>query len=98
MFVHHVFFWMASDATDADRAALAEGLKTLTAIETIKLHHIGRPADTHREVIERSYAFSWLAIFDNAADEAIYQDHPIHLQFIDCCKHLWTRVVVHDSV
>ena len=98
MFIHHVFFWMASDATAADRAHLLSGLQALTTIEHILQSHIGVPADTDRPVIERSYAFSLLLLFDTPADEAGYQTHPTHLSFIKNCAHLWTKVVVHDSV
>ncbi len=95
MFIHHVFFYTAADA---DLAALRAGLETLTPIETIKSWHIGVPADTHRSVIERGYAFSWLLIFENPADQEVYQDHPLHLAFIEKCAHLWERVVVYDSI
>jgi hypothetical protein len=98
MFVHHVFFWMSPDASDADRAQLRAGLQSLTAVDTIRQWHIGAPADTDRPVIERSYAFSWLLIFDSAADEAVYQTHPLHLDFIEKNAHLWTKVIVYDSV
>ncbi len=98
MFIHHVYFWMAPDATDADRADLVAGLQTLTSIETIKTYHIGVPADTSREVIERTYAYSWMLMFETPADEAVYQTHPKHVQFVADCKHLWTKVVVYDAV
>jgi hypothetical protein len=25
-----------------------------------------------------------------------YQDHPLHLEFVEKSKHLWTKVVVYD--
>ena len=42
---------------------------------------------------------SELMTFDSLADEAIYQDHPVHQAFIAACEHLWERVLVdrHDS-
>ena len=98
MFIHHVYFWMPADATAADRAQLLAGIERLSTIDVVRTHHIGVPADTNRDVIERGYSFSWLAVFDSGADEAIYQTHPTHLQFVADCKHLWTRVVVYDSV
>lgn len=97
MFVHHVFFWMAPDATQADREQLAAGLRSLSGIETIKMHHLGVPADTDRSVIDRSYDFSWLLFFETAADEEVYQKHPVHLKFVEDCKHLWQKVVVYDA-
>jgi len=95
MFIHHVFFYTAPEA---DLAALRAGLESLTAIETIKTWHVGVPAATDRPVIERGYAISWLLIFENLADQEIYQDHPLHLAFVKNCAHLWNRVVVYDSI
>ena len=64
----------------------------------IKQYHIGLPADTNRDVIETSYAVSWLLLFDTAEDQASYQTDPIHLQFVKECSALWSKVVVYDSV
>ncbi|MCY7327011.1 MAG: Dabb family protein [Saprospiraceae bacterium] len=98
MFIHHVFFWMSPDATDSDRAQLKQGLASLTSIPSIKQWHIGTPAPTDRPVIEKSYAFSWMLMFDTPEQEAIYQDHPMHLKFVADCQHLWTKVTVYDAV
>jgi len=76
LFVHHVFFYMPATATDADRAQLRAGLQKMQAIPAIKLAHIGTPAATDRPVIDRGYTYSWLCIFESAADELIYQEHP----------------------
>ncbi len=97
-FIHHVFFWLKNPAQAADLAKLVEGLEKLSKVPTIKAHYIGVPAATTREVIERGYSVSWLCFFDDIAAEEIYQSHPIHLQFVDSCKHLWDKVVVYDSV
>lgn len=98
MFVHHVYFYMSPEASEADKAALKAGIETLTKIEALQQWHLGVPAPTDRDVIERGYAFSWLAVFKNGEDEAVYQQHPTHLEFIKNCKHLWTKVVVYDSI
>lgn len=98
IFVHHVFFWLNNPSSTEDRNKLVEGLIKLSAVKTIRDFHIGKPADTNREVIERGYAVSWLLHFDNAADQASYQTDPVHLQFIEECKHLWSKVIVYDSV
>lgn len=98
MFIHHVYFWLKKPGNNKDTEKLAEGLKTLTGISTIRLHHIGRPASTNREVIDRSYDISWLLVFDNAADQEQYQSDPIHLEFVKNYSQLWSRVVVYDSV
>lgn len=97
-FLHHVFFWLNSPNSATDKQALIEGLKKLSAVSTIKNFHIGQPADTNRDVIERGYAVSWFVQFENAADQASYQTDPIHLEFVDTCKHLWSKVMVYDTV
>ena len=94
---HHVYFWLKNPGNEADTAKLIEGLQTLLKIPKLKMAHIGKPADTNREVIDRSYAVSWLLFFDSAADEAVYQNHPDHLKFIENYSHLWSKVIVYDS-
>jgi hypothetical protein len=81
-----------------ERARLLKGLQTLTKIEPVKLAQIGVPADTNRPVIDTSYQFSLLLIFDNRKDQDAYQVHPIHLKFVEDCSDLWTKVIVYDSV
>jgi hypothetical protein len=98
IFVHHVFFWLKNPGSAADRAALIAGLKKLSKAATIKQFHIGGPAGTNRDVIEASYAVSWLLFFDGPADQESYQTDPIHLQFVKECSPLWSKVVVYDSV
>jgi hypothetical protein len=98
MFVHHVYFWLKNPGSAEDKAQLVAGLRKLSAVETIESVHIGQPADTDREVIDRSYAVSWLLLFRNKADQDVYQVHPLHLKFIEECSHLWQKVIVYDSV
>lgn len=98
LFVHHVYFWLVNPNSQEDRDALIEGLKKLSSVATIQQFHIGVPAATNRDVIDRSYACSWLATFVNAANQDAYQIDPIHLHFIETCKHLWNKVTVYDSI
>lgn len=98
MFVHHVYFWLKNPGSAEDKAKLLAGLKSLTKIEKVKMVHIGAPANTNRAVIDASYAFSLLLIFENGEDEATYQQHPIHLKFVDEHASLWSKVIVYDSV
>lgn len=98
MFVHHVYFWLNNPESETDRKKLLEGLNSLKPVETIKQIHIGKPADTDRDVIENTYDFSLLLIFDNLEDQEVYQKHPIHLAFVDKYASLWKKVIVYDSV
>ena len=98
VFIHHVYFWLKNPGNDEERDQLVEGLRKLSKATTIRQFHIGKPANTSRGVIDSSYALSWMLIFDNDADQATYQTDPVHLKFIEECAHLWSKVVVYDTV
>jgi hypothetical protein len=98
IFVHHVYFWLKNPDSREDRNKLVEGLKKLSKVKTIKFFHIGQPAATTRDVIDRSYAISWLAFFDTKEDQDSYQTDPIHLNFVEECSPVWTKVIVYDSI
>lgn len=97
--IHHVFFWLENPQSKDDLAKLLKGLNTLKQIEVIRQIHIGVPASTQqRDVVDASYSASELMIFDDIASQETYQDHPIHKKFVENCSHLWSRVVVYDSI
>jgi hypothetical protein len=98
-FSHHVFFWLNNPDNPNDRAAFEKGIAELLEIPEIKAYHFGTPAHTgDRGVVDASYTYSFLVFYDDEAGHDIYQDHPLHLKFIDDCKHLWSKVLVYDSV
>ena len=98
MFVHHVLFYLKNAGSEADKAKLLEGLNKLAKCPTIKLVHIGTPAATNREFIDRNYTFSWMCFFDSPEDEESYQKHPIHDDFRTNYAHLWEKVVIYDAI
>lgn len=98
LFIHHVYFWLKNPASKDDLNKLIDGLRKMSKIRTIKTSHIGKPADTNRDVIDSSYAISWLLTFDHKANQDSYQVDPIHLKFVEECKDLWSKVVVYDTV
>jgi hypothetical protein len=96
IFTHHVHFWLKNNA---DLPKLIEGLNSLVPITHIKQIHIGIPADTYRDVVDRSYDASLLIIFDNQAAHDAYQIDPIHEKFVvEYAAPLSEKVVVQDSV
>ena len=97
-FIHHVYFWLKNQESVDDRNQLIEGLKKLSAATIIKDFHIGIPAATNRDVIDSTYAVSWLLLFENKDDQDSYQTDPMHLTFVDECSHLWNKVVVYDTM
>lgn len=98
MFTHHVFFWLKDKTSDTDKVNLLKGLQSLAAIEPKIMIHIGVKASTSRPVIDTSYDFSLLLIFNDLEDQESYQVHPIHQEFVKNCQHLWEKVTIYDSV
>ncbi len=97
--VHHVFFWLKNPDSKEDLDLLLKGLRTLAGIPSVRGVHFGVPASTEkRDVVDNSYSASEILFFDDTAGQKIYQDHPIHKQFVADCSHLWQRVVVYDAV
>ncbi|WP_299016755.1 Dabb family protein [uncultured Caulobacter sp.] len=96
---HQVFFWLKNPGAQADREKLIAGLKALKAIDVIQQLHVGVPASTEkRDVVDNSYDVSELMVFKSVEDQKRYQDHPLHQKFVADCGHLWSKVVVYDSM
>jgi len=97
--VHHVFFWLKEPKNEAHKKQLVAALTELLKVKTIKMSHIGFPAGTEsRDVVDHSYAVSYLVMFDNQKDQDSYQVDPIHTKFVAENSNLWSKVVVYDSV
>lgn len=97
--VHHVFFWLKNPESSADRDQLVAGLRTLAKVPVVRSLQIGVPASTEqRDVVDASFQVSELMLFDSVADQKVYQDHPIHQDFVARCGHLWRKVVVYDML
>jgi len=97
--VHHVYFWLKNPSSKDDLNKLIEGISSLRPIPTVRQFRIGLPAaTTKRDVIDDSYAVSLFTVFDDVKGHDVYQDHPIHLKFIEKYSHLWNKVVVYDSM
>lgn len=97
--VHQVFFTLKNPESKEDMNQLITGIKTLNKIETVNKLHVGVLASTEkRDVVDTSWDVSELLFFDDLAAQSIYQTHPIHLEFIEKCNHLWSKVVVYDAI
>ena len=97
--VHQVYFWLNRPGSPEDRGQLIEGLRALADIEVVQSLDIGIPASTEeREVVDSSFDVSELMLFDSVEDQKVYQDHPLHRDFVARYGHLWSKVVVYDSL
>ncbi len=98
MFVHAVYFWGQPDLTDPDKESWLKGLKSLPGIETVEHGYVGVPADTHRDVVEKTYTYALVLVFKDKNAHDRYQVHLTHLAFVETCAKFWRKVIVHDSV
>ncbi len=95
--VHHVYFWLKNPDSLEDRTRLVEGVKSLGKIEVVKEIRVGILAKTEkRDVVDTSWQVSELMFFSSVADQAVYQTHTVHLEFIKNYSMLWSKVIVYD--
>jgi hypothetical protein len=97
MFVHHVFFWLKEDLNSTDIQLFEDTVNTLPGISHVKLGDIGKPAGTNRPVIDTSYSYSLLLVFENHEKHDLYQVDPVHEKFVSTCSSLWSKVLIYDS-
>lgn len=97
--IHHVFFWLKNPENESDRKQFEEAIRKLTTIEQIRKSHFGKPAPTEdRDVVDHSYTYSLMLIFNSKEDQDAYQVHSVHQEFVDKNQHLWEKVQVYDTV
>ena len=97
-FMHHVFFWLKEANDEKVKSDFRKALLKLASIDTVRYKHIGVPAATNREIIDATYTFSLLVIFDDEKGHDIYQQHAIHDEFREKYADWWTRVQIYDTV
>jgi hypothetical protein len=96
--MHHVFFWLKEPENLAVRKQFEKDIEKLLKVETIQLSHFGMPATTEkRNVVDNSFTYSYMVMFENKEGHDIYQKHPLHLKFIEKNSQLLEKVVVYDS-
>lgn len=98
MVIHQVYFWL-KEPSAGNCNSLAKGLQTLKNISAIRNIYIGMPAATEeRDVVDSSFSVSELLFFDNVEGQLDYQKHPVHKKFIEDYSHLWSKVIVYDTI
>jgi hypothetical protein len=98
MLYHCVYFWLKPGLTAAERADFRHSVETLKGIKAVESVAVGTPAATERRpVIDASYDVALIVLCRDVAAQNAYQVDPIHLAFVEQCKHCWTRVQIYDS-
>jgi hypothetical protein len=96
MFVHTVYFWLRPDLSPADRAAFTAGVESICRTPSVRHAWHGAPAATDRPIIDRTYSWGLTVVFDDLAGHDAYQDHPVHLRFVEQHREKWTKVQIYD--
>ncbi len=97
-FVHAVYFYLIDDATEADKKKFEQALHELSKVKSIVEVYWGAPADTAREVVDNSYDYAWITLFEDVAGHDAYQIDPIHTKFVKEFEYLFKEVKVYDNV
>ena len=97
MIAHHVIFWLKADITDEQKFAFRKSLQSLEGVETVKSVHVGTPAAIERAVVDTTYTFSLLVLFEDMAGHDVYQTHPLHLAFLDGFRQYFDKVIIYDA-
>jgi hypothetical protein len=96
MFSHIVIFWTDPAQTNAAEEVVASAKKYLATVPGVMSFHAGKMAHSHRGVVDQSYQVGLNLQFETKQAQDEYQDHPLHLAFVEKCKMLWTKVIVYD--
>jgi hypothetical protein len=96
MFSHIVIFWTDPGQSNAADELLAGAKRYLMTIPGVVNFHAGKMARSHRDLVDQSYQVALNIQFETKQAQDRYQEHPLHLEFIEKCKALWIKVVVYD--
>lgn len=97
MLTHHVLFWLKADTSEEQKTAFRAGLESLKKVETIQSMYVGVPSPISRAVVDTTYTYSLLIIFNDLAGHDVYQVHPVHKAFLDEFRSLFEKVVIYDA-
>jgi long-subunit acyl-CoA synthetase (AMP-forming) len=96
MHQHIVFFWLSDQLSESDRKDFEIELETLIKTPSVSDGYYGKPADTYRPVVDRSYSYGLVLSFQGIAEHDQYQIDPIHLSFVENNSHKWVKNQIYD--
>ena len=97
MFSHVVIFWTDPKKASAADELIAGAKKYLAAVPGVLHFHIGKMVASHRSVMDQSYQVALNLMFPDKKTQDEYQDHPLHLEFVEkAFKPNCVKVVVYD--
>lgn len=97
MFSHIVIFWVKPEVEGAEQR-LIDGLNHYLAdIPGVISMHVGKCAPSDRPVVDQSYQVALNITFKNKIVQDEYQEHPMHVEFVEkVFKQVCDKVVIYD--
>lgn len=97
MLIHSVYFWLKQELNNEERERFYQGLIKLKDIPSVIDLYIGVPAETEkRPVVDDSYTYGIVVIFNDLSSHDEYQSHPLHQEFLTNFKSFWDKILVYD--
>ena len=96
MHIHNVYFTMREGMTADETAAFEQGLDDLIDDAAATTGYWGKPADTHREVVQRDYDYGMGIVFEDMGAHDRYQVGDNHQRFVAVHGAKWIKVLVYD--
>jgi hypothetical protein len=93
---HNVYFWLKEGLSDSALLEFEKGLESLTKTALVVKGYYGKPANTNRPVVDRTYSYGLSLLFNDTDDQNLYQADLTHLAFVDKNEKKWTKAVVFD--
>lgn len=95
MIVHQVFFWLKNPKENLQ--SVLEGCKKIGTLSSALSFQVGTPAATpKRPIIDDSYHIALTVNFRNLEAHDLYQEDPLHHEFIAEHSEKWEKVRIYD--
>ncbi|PCJ56163.1 MAG: transcription-repair coupling factor [Planctomycetota bacterium] len=96
MIVHNVYFWLNDNVTSDEIEAFKNELKALKSIDGVVDLQLGRPAQTLRDIVDKSYSIGLMVVFTDIEAHDRYQADVKHVNFIENNKDKWNKIQIYD--
>lgn len=96
MITHIVILWLKDESAEM-RLKVLEGAAALDAIPGVLEFRAGEMIPGAREIVDNTFAVGLSMTFPDQEAADVYQEHPIHQEFVEkYVKPFASRVVVYD--
>ena len=97
-YVHSVYVWLANPENEEERIEFETAMKNfINDLPYAQLFHFGRVIPSERAVVDSSYDYSFIVVFNSEEDMKQYEIDPAHLNFLSETKSLIERIRIFDS-